>query len=46
MLQEIKNLTLPGWVSSTVMERLLNLSLYTGSLRFNSLEKQQLTAGT
>ena len=44
-MQQTLNLTLPKWVNATLMARLLNLTLYTDSLRFNSLTKKQLIAG-
>ena len=44
VFQQINNLTLPDWVNDTLMGRLLNLTLYTGGLRFNTLKKKQLTA--
>lgn len=34
-----------SWANSTVMDRLLNLTVYTDNIRFNSLLKNQLTAG-
>ena len=45
VLQEVKNLTLPDWVSDAVMEHMLNLTMYTSSLMFNTVTKNQLTAG-
>jgi hypothetical protein len=44
-IEEIYKLNLSSWVTPTVMGRLRNLTVYTGSLLFNSVTKNRLTAG-